>query len=307
MRDRTVLLIGGTGFIGTALARKLVTAGYSVHVIARHAPESPVAEAVMHAGNMDDAVLLESILPACGTVVHLACVTTPGASVNQPQLEVSENVFPTLRLLDVLTRHPEVRLQFFSSGGTLYGDARVMPVKEDSPLAPRSYFGAGKMAVEGFLHAFGAQGNRNVVILRPANAYGPGQAHRRGFGIVRTMLEHLRAGTPMEFWGDGEIVRDFVYIDDLIDACYRLIEGAAPSGNYNLGSGKGYSLNQLRTVAERVCGARLEVVFARPRALDVMKVTLDSSRIKREFGWTPRVDMEEGIRRTWNWLVSTQG
>lgn len=306
-REKAILLVGGTGFIGTALTRKLVSAGHPVHILSRNRAGSPVPGAVMHLGSMDDTVLLETVVPACGTVVHLASVTTLGASVNQPVLEATANLVPTLRLLEVLQRHPEVRLLFFSSGGTIYGNPAAMPVNEDCPLAPRSYFGAGKMAIEGFLHAFRVQGNRNVIILRPSNAYGPEQAYRKGFGVIRAMLEHLRLGTPMEFWGDGEAVRDFVYVDDLIDACHRLMDARVSSGVYNLGSGEGYTLNQVREVVERVCGTRLKVVSARARPVDVVKIALDISRIQHQFGWTPRVDIEEGIRRTWRWLKSTHG
>lgn len=301
-RDKGILLIGGTGFIGTALARRLAAERRPVHILARHDVTPGIPNTFMHCGSMADAAVLEKLLRECGTVVHLASTTTPGASISQPALEATENLLPTLRLLEVLQRYPEVQLMFFSSGGTLYGNPVSVPVGEDRPLAPRSYFAAGKMAIEGFLQAFGEQGAGSVTILRPSNAYGPGQAYRPGFGIIRTMLEHLRLGTPMEIWGDGETVRDFIYIDDLVEACCLVIGSSGASGVFNLGSGTGFSLNQVRAIIERVCGEQLHITYRPHRSIDVQRIVLDSSRIGRKLGWEPRTGLHEGIRLTWEWL-----
>ena len=145
----------------------------------------------------------------------------------------------------MLQAQPETHLIFFSSGGTVYGNPQQLPVSEDSPIAPLSNHGAGKAAQESFCQALRAQGHA-VTILRPSNAYGPGQTMKRGFGLVRTLLEHARLGTAMEIWGDGENVRDYIYIDDIVEATLRLIDQPQDCGTYNLGSGMGYSINQVK-------------------------------------------------------------
>jgi UDP-glucose 4-epimerase len=278
-----VLLLGGTGFIGSALAKRLKQEKTSVHVLGRL-----------------DVERLEHVLPQCGTVVHLASATTPGSSASQPSLELS-NLNLTLRVLERLKHQPDTHLIFFSSGGTIYGNAERLPITEDSPIAPLSNHGAGKASQEAFCQAARAQGHA-ITILRPSNAYGSGQGLRSGFGLVRTMLEHALAGTPLEIWGDGENVRDFIYIDDIVEACIRLIRRPQDSGTYNLGSGTGYSVNQARDIVEEVTGAELKVSRSPTRHIDVRSVVLDIGHIQRELDWTPKIVLDEGVRRTWRWL-----
>lgn len=281
-----VLLLGGAGFIGSALARRLAQDQVPVHVVGRHEGDR-----------------FASVLPLCGTVIHLASATTPGSSATQPNLEV-DNLALTLRLLESLGRQPQTHLIFFSSGGTVYGNPQRLPVAEDSPIAPLSNHGAGKAASEAFCDAFRAQGHA-VTILRPSNAYGPGQALKSGFGLVRTMLEHARAGTVLEIWGDGENVRDFIHIDDVVEATVRLVRLREDSGTYNLGSGIGFSINRVRRIVEEAIGADLPAVYRPARGIDVRSLVLDPSRLQARLDWRPRIGLAEGIGSTWEWLRRT--
>lgn len=286
MSREGVLLLGGTGFIGSALARRLEQEKRTAHILGRH-----------------DAEQLEKLLPQCGTMIHLASATTPGSSASHPSLELG-NLALTLRLLELMQSQPETHLIFFSSGGTVYGNPNRRPVTEDTPISPLSNHGAGKASQEAFCQAFRACGHA-VTILRPSNAYGPGQSMRHGFGLVRTMLECVRDGIPLEIWGDGENVRDFIYIDDIVEASTRLISLPQDSGTYNLGSGIGHSLNQARRIVEEITGTELKVSCRPARDIDVRAVVLDIGLIHRELDWTPKVDLYEGVRRTWEWLRET--
>lgn len=299
MNHSDVLLLGGGGFIGTALANKLTEEGRHVHVLAPNAPPAAMNAHFLQ-GGMDNPDLLAKLLPHCSTVVHLASATTPGNSANHPTLEL-ENLVPSLCLLETLQAYPESHLIFFSSGGTLYGNPQCLPVHEDDPTTPLSYHGAGKAAQEAFLQAFRARGQA-VTILRPSNAYGPGQALKSGFGLIRTMLEHARYGTSLEIWGDGENVRDFIYIDDITEACARFIALPQDNGTYNLGSGRGYSINQARRIVEQVTGTNLKVVHHPARSVDVRAIVLDISHLEARLFWKPQTRLEEGVSRTWNWL-----
>lgn len=281
-----VLLLGGAGFIGSALARRLAQDDVPVHVIGRHEGDR-----------------LASVLPLCRTAIHLASATTPGSSAARPHLEL-DNLALTLRLLEALQGQPETHLIFFSSGGTVYGNPRRLPVTEDSPMAPLSSHGAGKAASEAFCEALRAQG-RPVTILRPSNAYGPGQPLKSGFGLVRTMLEHARAGTALEIWGDGENVRDFIHVDDVVEATTRLVRLPQDSGTYNLGSGIGFSINQVRRIVEAATGAELPAVYRPARGIDVRSLVLDTSRLNARLDWRPRVSLAEGVEGTWEWLRRT--
>ncbi len=283
MNREGVLLLGGTGFIGSALARRLEQEKRTAHILGRH-----------------DAEQLEKLLPQCGTVIHLASATTPGSSASHPNQELG-NLALTLRLLELMKAQPEAHLIFFSSCGTVYGNPNRLPVTEDTPMAPLSNHGAGKASQEAFCQAFRACGHA-VTILRPSNAYGPGQTMRHGFGLVRTMLECVRDGAPLEIWGDGENIRDFIYIDDIVEACMRFIDLPQDSGTYNLGSGVGYSINQVRHIVEAMCGKELRTIYRPGRGIDVRSVVLDNSRLNARLGWQPGVGLADGIARTWEWL-----
>lgn len=283
MSREDVLLLGGTGFIGSALAARLEQEKITAHILGRQ-----------------NVARLENILPQCGTVIHLASATTPGSSANHPSLEL-DNLALTLRLLELMQEQPETHLIFFSSGGTVYGNPERLPVTEDAPTAPLSNHGAGKVAQEVFCQTFRTAGHA-VTILRPSNAYGPGQSMRGGFGLVRTLLEHARTGAAMEIWGDGENVRDFIYIDDIVEACMRFIALPQDSATYNLGSGRGYGINQVRRIVEQVTGGELKVSHRPAREIDVRAVVLDISRIEARLSWKPQTNLEQGVLHTWGWL-----
>ncbi len=286
MKRDEVLLLGGGGFIGSALARRLQQEQIPVHIVGR-----------------DNGGQLARLLPRCGTVLHLASSTTPGSSATQPSLEL-DNLALTLRLLELLQAQPQTHLIFFSSGGTVYGNPDQLPVAEDHPIAPLSPHGAGKAAQESFCQALRARGHA-VTIVRPSNAYGPGQTMRHGFGLIRNMLEHACQQTPLEIWGDGGNVRDFIYIDDIVEASMRLIGLSGDSGTYNLGSGVGYSINQVKVIVEAACGKVLPTLHRPTRNIDVRAVVLDNLRLHRRLHWQPGTSLTDGAARTWKWLRQT--
>ncbi|MCG7854209.1 MAG: NAD-dependent epimerase/dehydratase family protein [Methanosarcinaceae archaeon] len=303
MREKNILLLGGGGFIGTALARRLCENNFNVHILSKHFPAREIEpNMIFYQGNLDDKKILERVLPECKTVIHLASSTTPGSSSRQPALEADKNITPTLRFLDILQGYENVHIIFVSSGGTLYGNPESPPVNETHPLNPLSFHGAGKVALETFLRTFSTLPEKNTTIVRPSNVYGPGQSLRSGFGVMRTMLEHVRRGTVMEIWGDGMSVRDFLYIDDMLSALICLIDFPYDNNTYNVGSGIGYSLNQLKKIIESVCGKKLAAVYRPSRRSDVKTIVLDSYLLSKKTKWHPTVSLEQGIELTWKWL-----
>jgi len=303
MREKNILLLGGGGFIGTALTRRLCENNFNVHILSKHFPaRESEPNMIFYQGNLDDNKILEQVLPECKTVIHLASSTTPGSSSRQPALEADKNITPTLRFLDILQGYENVHIIFVSSGGTLYGNPESTPVDETYPANPLSFHGAGKVALETFLRTFSTLPEKNTTILRPSNVYGPGQPLRSGFGVIRTMLEHVLRGTVMEIWGDGTSVRDFLYIDDMLSALIRLIDFPHDNNTYNVGSGAGYSLNQLKEIIESVCGKKLSAIYRPSRKTDVKAIVLDSSLLSTKTKWHPTVSLEQGIELTWKWL-----
>jgi len=304
MNDKDILLIGGAGFLGRALTSRLDESGYALHVVTRSNALDFSDKVTSYGGGMENATLLRRLIPEFKTVVHLASGTTPGLSNRAPSLEGSMNITPTLILLEELQRNPHVRLIYVSSGGAVYGNPASRLVPESAELRPLSYYGAGKAAVESFLNCLHLQTGNPVVILRPSNLYGPGQPMYQGFGVVRTMLQHLRDNSPMTIWGDGSNVRDYLYIDDMVSAVELVLANASASGPFNVGNGIGHSLNELIHIAESVSGARLSVRYETSRGIDVGRIVLDITSIQQCYGWTPATVLENGMAKTWKWLCS---
>jgi UDP-glucose 4-epimerase len=307
MKHQDILLLGGTSFIGKHLLERLHQQHAQVHVIARTAHTLPTLQGVRcYADSLDNVELLNTILPHCKTVVHLACDSTPGSSALKPIFEAEHNLLPTLRFLEVLQKHEHVSLIYVSSGGATYGNPTMQLVKEDEPLAPLSYYGAGKATLEKFIMAFCQQLQRSAIILRPSNFYGPGQPYRAGFGIIPTIFHHLLNSKPLTIWGDGETVRDYLYISDFIDLCIQMIEQPMTHTGtriYNVGSEKGYSLNQLCTFIEEVTHQPITRQYQVARTVDVKRIVLDCTHLHNDLKWSPRVKLPTGLVQTWKWFT----
>ena len=283
MNDDRVLLLGADGFVGQALAHRFAAAGIPHEKIGRENPDQLAAR-----------------LTQCRTVIHLASSTTPGSSAGKPQLE-AENIALTAGLTDMLARLPQTHLIYFSSGGALYGNPATLPVTEESAIQPISEHGSSKAAQEALCCALRLRGQA-VTILRPSNIYGPGQSLKRGFGLIRTLLECVRTGAPVEVWGDGENIRDFIFIDDVTEACLLLVRRPDNRGTYNLGSANGFSINQVLKLIEAITGKDIRVLTRPSRGVDVRAVVLDPSRIRRDLGWAAQTSLAEGIQKTWDWV-----
>lgn len=303
--SRNGILILGGGFIATALAQRLATDGRSIHVISRSALLSSLPSSItLHLGDYGNPDLLKPLASECGTVIHAASASTPGSSARHPCREL-DNLLSTLRVLETIQAWPHTHVVFFSSGGALYGNASTSPIPEDTPAVPLSYYGAGKVALEGFFQAFCMFGH-TTTILRPSNAYGPGQTLRPGFGLIRTLFEHARHGTTAEIWGDGENLRDFIFIDDLVEACLRVLDLPSESGYFNLGSGVGHSINSIISRVEHVTGRHLDIVYRPARRGDVRDVLLDITKAETRLAWRPKVDLDQGLVLTWDAIRRTQ-
>lgn len=297
-----ILLVGGGGFLGLALARVLVAAGREVHVVSRNVSPGKRDGVMFHRGGQDDAAVIVPLLQGCASVVHLASTTTPGSSARHPAVDVLENLLPAARFLEIIAGCPPERLVFVSSGGAIYGNPDRLPADESQLPSPLSNHAAGKLALESFFTSFAHAHRTSFAILRPSNLYGPGQPLRHGFGLVRTLLERVRRTEPVEVWGDGHAVRDYLYIEDAADACVRLLDVPDAKGVFNAGSGSGVSILELVRLVERVTARHVEVTFRPARGTDVRAIVLDATRLREATGWAPRVDLERGLHRTWQWL-----
>jgi UDP-glucose 4-epimerase len=303
--DEPVLLIGGNGFYGRALATHLIDQGRDVHVVSRNAEPNRLGNLHIHRASQDDPTTMRLLLEQCPIVVHLASTSTPGSSARDATHDTEFNVLPAARLLSIAAEIPPRRLLFVSSGGSVYGNPSKVPVDETAHIQPLSYHAAGKVALEALFQAFAHAHDTSLAILRPSNLYGPGQPLRQGFGLVRTLLERAMHNESVEVWGDGSALRDYLFIDDAVAASERLIKQPDATGVFNLGSGCGTSIRQMVDQVFQLTGRPPKVVHRGARETDVRAIVLNTQRLADATAWTPKIDLETGLERTWQWLCET--
>lgn len=283
------LVLGGAGFIGSHLVDGLKAAGHEVRVFDR--PQEFL-----------DPVDLERALPGAELVFHLISTTVPKNSNENPALDIESNIAGTARLLELLRRHPPRRLVFISSGGTVYGVPRVTPIRESHPTDPISSYGIHKLAIEKYLHMNHALYGLDYRVLRVANAYGERQRTDKAQGAVAAFLERALRGEPIQIWGDGSVVRDYVYAGDIAHAFLQVVQYQGQERVFNIGSGQGVSLNELVDAIATVIGRRPGVEYTPGRQFDVPINVLDISRAQQHLGWQPRTRLIDGLRRTYEWM-----
>ncbi len=300
-----ILLLGGAGFLGRNLAQALLNRGSEVLVLSRrpspfeHHPRLRYVQ-----GDLSDAALRADLLAQCGTIVFLASESVPGSTARKPLTEIDGNLRPLAAWIEDLFALPSRRIIHLSSGGTVYGDPQRLPVAEEAPLRPLSFHAAIKLAAEQCWRVLARDGQHDVTVLRPSNIYGPGQPLLSHFGVIRKLLEVALRGQAFEIWGDGQTVRDYLYIDDFVDACLQLLQLPAEPGFrvFNLGAGEGVSLLELCRRVEAICGHAVTRRHLPARTVDVRRIVLDSSALTAATGWRPQVDLDAGLRRSWDWL-----
>ena len=302
-----VAILGGGGFIGRKLTHDLLARGHRVLTIGRRGQPAMAPGHSHSTTTPGDRAGMLALLEDVDNLFHLACDSTPGSTRMDPVAEGSANILPALEWLEVLQALPALRLVFVSSGGAIYRPgAGMAPSREDSAVSPRSYYGAGKLALELFIEAYQHQTGNAAVILRPSNIYGPGQRARRQFAIVPTLLTALRDGTPFTIWGDGSARRDFLYIDDFLDLCHRVIthdRGREPGTIFNAGSGSDVSILELCDLVESVSGRTLQRSFAPQRGVDMPIARLATDRARQSLGWSAQTPVRLGLERTWQWFL----
>jgi UDP-glucose 4-epimerase len=294
-----VVIIGGAGFIGRHLTQRLAADGVPVLVFdrAQH-PAIPGVETVV--ADLSDAHALRSVVTPGAAIVHLAWTTIPATSDEDPAADLSDNLLGSVRLWEACAAASVRRVVYVSSGGTVYGNVRKLPIREDDPTEPICAYGLSKLAAEKYLGLFGRLRKLDSIILRPGNAYGPGQNPSRGQSAATVFTFRAFRKEPITIWGDGSATRDLLYVDDLVDAIVRALAhdpGADGARVFNVGTGQGTSLRELVETIGRVMGGVPEVSYTPGRATDVSANVLDASRLRKCTGWTPRVPLAEGIRR----------
>jgi UDP-glucose 4-epimerase len=300
------LVLGGAGFFGSHLTEALVQSGQRVKVFDRPHVDRlallPRKGVETFTGDFLNPEALAPALRGTDVVFHLVSTTLPKTSNDNPVYDVESNVLGSLRLFALCREHAVRKVVFVSSGGTVYGMPKSLPVSEDHPTDPLCSYGIHKLALEKYLQLAHRLHGLEYCIVRPANLYGPGQRLDISQGAVAVFLDRALQGLPIEIWGDGSVVRDYAYVGDAVDALLKAARFAGAPRIFNLGSGKGTSLNQLVAEIEKLVGRPLKVNYAATRSLDVPANVLDATLAARHLGWSATTPLGEGLRRTYEWL-----
>jgi UDP-glucose 4-epimerase len=300
------LVVGGSGFIGTHLVGRLIVDGHMVRLYDRN-PSRFLAvpwEVEYVEGELGNHGLIREAVKGMEVVYHLVSTTLPKTSNDDPIYDVRSNLVDTLGMLETCVEAGVRKVIFASSGGTVYGPPETTPIAEDHPTNPISSYGITKLTVEKYLNLFRHLHGLDYAALRISNPYGPYQNPAGQQGAIGVFLQRIYTGQPITIWGDGEVVRDYLYVSDLVDALVLAAGTETRDRVLNIGSGRGVSLNQLVELMTLVVGEKPTVEYQPARSLDVPVSVLGIERAREELGWEPRVELSDGIARAWDWVRS---
>ncbi len=308
------VVLGGAGFLGSHLTAALVARGVHVRVFDRPtASLSAIDELVRRqstsggswhvvTGDLVNVADQAAAVHGVDVVYHLVSTTNPATSSEDPSYDVSSNLVATVQLLDACVVAGVRQVVFVSSGGTVYGRPQTLPIPETHPTNPWCSYGIVKVAIEHYLRLYRRLHGIQFTAVRLANPFGPYQRVRGAQGAATVFLTRAHDRLPIEIWGDGTIVRDYVYVTDAVDGILAAADRGGEAGLFNVGSGTGASLNELVTTIGRVADRALDVRYLEGRPFDVPVNILDIARARVDLGWVPTVSLEEGLRLTWEWL-----
>jgi UDP-glucose 4-epimerase len=290
------LVLGGTGFIGSKISKRLADVGHNITVF------SPSAGRVVFqhdniatvSGWIADKGEMYKQIAEADAVLHFVSSTNPKTSFSDPHHDITSNLLPMVQLLDMMKEHPGKQLIFCSSGGAVYGTPQQFPVSEDHPRHPATPYGMVKMAMEDYIQFYHQNYGIPFLILRPANVYGPKLRSIGEQGIISTLVYNALHNRPTTLWANPNNIRDYIFIDDFVDALMSLLSSQA-EGIFNIGSGKGYSLAEIISAVQSVSGKTLQIVFQEEKLPDEPANVLDITKITALSGWRPQTKLEDGI------------
>lgn len=296
---RKILVLGGNGFLGRNLCRYLADCGENVYSFDMAMPEAPDKRIEYIAGDFFDDYTLEETVKGMDVIYHAICTLNPGNSNEKCILGYERDFVQTAKLCSYL-KNTECRMIFFSSGGTVYGNQEIQPITEDAVPVPINHYGNLKLCIENTMRTFNFQMKKNMLIARISNPYGPGQDYHKGVGFIDAAIKHAIHGETIEIWGDGSIIRDYIYIDDLCRMLYALIDYHGETEVFNLSSNTGVSQNDIVNILKNI-QSDVKVVYKPGRSVDAKKIILDNHRIRSVCNFD-MVSIEEGINRYYRYI-----
>ena len=300
-----ILLLGAAGFIGTNLLLKL-SRDFDDHITGVDKDINyfnPISNIVAKNVSFIESPLtndidFDKLIEGCDIVYHLVSTAVPATSNQQISQELVANVIFSANLLDACVRCNVKKVVFLSSGGAVYGKEVDCPLKEKTATNPISSYGVQKISIEKLLYLYRYLYGLDYRIIRLANPYGPYQRPNGIQGAVTTFTYKALKGEEIVVYGDGSVVRDFIYIDDAIRGIIKIVDGENKHHTFNLGCGYGTSIKQLINIISSTLNVELKVTYKEARKVDVPVNYLDISRYEKYYGALNPISLQEGIMRT---------
>jgi nucleoside-diphosphate-sugar epimerase len=308
------LVTGGAGFIGSNLVDELVRRKQQVVVLdnlstGKEENLAAVRDRIdLNTGSITDLAAVQTAARGADYVIHLAARTSVPRSVEEPIENSHTNIDGTLNVL-VAARDAKVKRFVYAASSAAYGETETLPKTEAMPAAPISPYGVSKYVGELYARVFGRVYGLENASLRYFNVFGPRQDPTSQYsGVLSRFMLAAIEGKPLVIFGDGEQSRDFTYVENVVDETLRACEAGGASGQvFNAGTGKRIALNGVVKMLERVTGKKIEVKYQPARSGDILHSQADISLARKVLGYEPRVDFEQGLRRTWDWYCQAFG
>lgn len=301
------VVFGGGGFIGSAIVDRLLQDGHQIRIFGRthnspyghYKPSDRVEWAVGDFSSIHD---FTEVVSDTDIIIHSISTTLPKSSNDDPVYDVQSNLVSTLQLLNNMVTCNVRKIIFVSSGGTVYGKPQYHPIDENHSTNPLVSYGITKLAIEKYLLMYKHHYGISPIVLRVANPYGARQSIEKAQGAVGVFLHKALHGKPVEIWGDGSTVRDYIYISDVAEAIARAVEYKGNETIFNISTGQGTSLNELVELIEDLLDVPVMRSYHPGRPFDVPLSVLSSDLAQKELDWAPRSSMRQGLINTINGL-----
>lgn len=297
-----ILVTGGAGFIGSHVVDLLIKGGHEVYIIdnlssGKKSNVNPQA----HLFNLDicSSAIEEVFANNLDVVIHLAAQVDVNTSIDDPLHDAEVNILGSLRVLE-LCRKNQVKKIIYGNSAAETGDPQYLPVDEQHPINPKSPYGLSKNIFSRYLKIYQELYGINYISLRFSNVYGPRQTARDEGGVIPLFVNNILQGKDLIIYGDGTQTRDFVYVGDVARAIVQMLDSSSTVANttYNIGTGIKTSINKLVEMLKNITQREIKFSNALPREGDIMHHTFSINKISSEIGWTPKINFEEGLRKT---------
>ncbi|MCB0727703.1 MAG: NAD-dependent epimerase/dehydratase family protein [Ignavibacteriae bacterium] len=303
------LVLGGGGFIGSHLTEELLISGYDVTVFdklnfSRKNISGFPDRIKISEGDFNNEIDIENAMDGADYVFHLVSSTLPASSNENPAYDVETNLISSLNLFQKCVERKIKKVIFLSSGGTVYGIPESVPVSESNNTNPICSYGIVKKAIEDYLFMFQKIYGLDYFVFRLSNPYGERQNPLAAQGAIPVFMNNAIEDRQINIWGDGEVVRDYIYIKDAVKVLADSLKVSSDSRVLNLSSGTGFSLNQIIELIKEISGKEIKVEYQKGRSIDVPVSILDNTKVREIFKWSPETEIKEGMRKTYNYLIN---